>query len=232
MGEAGITVLALSISAQSLKSFPAAVVFDKDVTPFEYEVSSGLTWTPTPPSPQCHPVSPRSGASPQWRQQDALTPRNYQGRVPAIRSHITSHQCAWWLPATLPSFSLMILSHCISISASSLPCDYSEICTLVKLALMDSVMHKLFAMAELWHSANRWRTCTSNDIKSKNKASVHWGQGSQRLLASTPVCLIGVTICLLVYSIEAVVLLHCIWSNNMLQFNLWHLHSLWDHGAC
>lgn len=38
--------------------------------------------------------------------------------------------------------------------------DYSEACTLARLAVMDSVMHKLFVAAELWLSVNRWRTCT------------------------------------------------------------------------
>ncbi|KAI9520633.1 hypothetical protein NQZ68_015172 [Dissostichus eleginoides] len=72
---------------------PAAVVLDSDVTAFDW-VSSGLTWTPTLAPPPCGPVSPRFRASPLWWQQDALTPRNYQGRVPAIRSHITRHPCA------------------------------------------------------------------------------------------------------------------------------------------
>lgn len=52
---------------------------------------------------------------------------------------------------------------CLSVLPSLLR-DYSEVCALVKLAVMDSVMHKLFAVAELWHSANRWRTCTSHDV--------------------------------------------------------------------
>lgn len=60
------------------------------------------------------------------------------------------------------SFSLCLYL-CLSVLPSLLH-DYSEVCALVKLAVMDSVMHKLLAVAELCHSTNRWRTCTSHDV--------------------------------------------------------------------
>lgn len=110
---------------------------------------------------RCHPVS--LGVTRFWARPSALAAGHddtsqLQGSCPC---HPITHYQLAICPNDSPPLSLPIASVTHTHLLSFLH-DYSEVCALVRLAVMASVIHKLFAMPELWHPANRWRTCTEH----------------------------------------------------------------------
>lgn len=146
----------------------AGTVFDSDVTSFDYEVSSALTWTPTPPHPTVSPSVTQIRIQPSVVAAGCFDTSQLQGLCPCHPiTHYQPPACPM-TPRHSPFLSLngsSSLHLCLHLAPSTpLLHDYSEVCALVKLAVNGRVMHKLLTMAELWHPANGWRTCTGQDV--------------------------------------------------------------------
>lgn len=140
----------------SVKCSPACHQFRRHHLP---TLRCHLLW-PEPPLPRLH------GVTQVWSQPSVMAAGRFdtsqlQGSCPR---HPIAHYESPACPVTPHHFA-------------HAPHDYSEACTLVRLAVMDSVMHKLFVAAELWLSVNRWRTCTGRNSNRWTVLVLTWVRG-------------------------------------------------------